>query len=202
MRNIITIILSILATLPLRAQKEEHNNRLYITISDITEDRKATLILKLENPSTALTAVELYLTLPEGSTISPGNLSTRAISHELMEGPVKGMHFISITSPTLTPFTDSDGDLCTWLCDFSQAPNGEYTLLANDLFSVGVNDDSTIAYTTTNQTIPIVIDETKTTISNPTEYSGALIIHNIHGHQLNTLKKGEINIINGKKVKL
>lgn len=202
MRNIITIILSILATLPLRAQKEEHNNRLYITISDITENRKMTLTLRLENPSIALTAVELYLTLPEGSDISPGTLSARATSHKLKEGYVEGMHFISITSPALTPFTDTDGDLCTWLCDFSQVPDGEHTLFASDLFSVGINDESIIAYTTINQTISIVIDDTKTTISNPAEYSRAPIIHNIHGYRINAPQKGEINIINGKKVKL
>lgn len=202
MRRLTTIILSTLAILSLWAQTEEQYNRLYITISEITENREATLTLKLENPFITLTAVELYLTLPEGSTISPGTLSARAISHELKEGPVEGRHFISIVSPSLTNFTEFDGDLCTWQCDFSQVPNGEHTLLVSDIFSVGVNDESITPYTTIKQIIPVIINDTKTTLFNPIEHSKEFIIHNIHGHQLNTLQKGEINIINGKKVKL
>ena len=62
-RTLQTLLLALVA-LPMLAQAEEQDNRLYLTVGEITENRQVELSPHLVNPSKSLTAVELYLTLP------------------------------------------------------------------------------------------------------------------------------------------
>ena len=195
MNRLTTLILSLLVALPMLAQT--HDNRLYLTVGEIT-DNKVELSLHLENPSIALTAVELYVTLPEGAALSAGSLTARAAQHTLTEGNTENGHFISIASSALATFTGNDGALCTWVCDLSQLAAGKYSILTTGLFAVGVGEDNTItAYTAEDQTLG-----TTTGIAAPTSDTGKLVIYNMQGQRLSAPQKGQVNIINGKKVLL
>ena len=200
MKRTLQIILSLLVALPMLAQT--HDNRLYLTVGEIT-DNQVELSLHLANPTIALTAVELYVTLPEGAALSAGSPTERASQHALTEGNTENGHFVSIASSALATFTGNDGALCTWVCDLSQLAAGEYSILTTGLFAVGVGEDNAItAYTTEEQTLPITITGTSTSIAAPSSSCGTLTIYNMHGQRLSTPQKGQVNIINGKKILL
>ena len=195
MNRLTTLILSLLVALPMLAQT--HDNRLYLTVGEIT-DNKVELSLHLENPTIALTAVELYVTLPDGATLSAGSPTARAAQHTLTEGNTENGHFISIASSALATFTGNDGALCTWVCDLSQLEAGNYNILTTGLFAVGVSEGNAItAYTAEDQTLG-----TTTGIAAPTSDTGKLVIYNMQGQRLSAPQKGQINIVNGKKVLL
>ena len=195
MKRTLQIILSLLVALPMLAQT--HDNRLYLTVGEIT-DNKVELSLHLENPSIALTAVELYVTLPDGATLSAGSPTARAEQHTLTEGAVEGKHFVSIASSALATFAGTDGALCTWVCDLSQLAAGEHSILTTGLFAVGVGTDNAItAYTAEDQTLGAT-----TGITAPSSSCGTLTIYKMQGQRLSAPQKGQVNIINGKKVLL
>ena len=199
MKRTLQIILSLFLALPLWA--EEHDNRLYLTMGEITADNKVELSLHLENSTIALTAVELYVTLPEGAALSAGSLAERASQHALNEGNTKNGHFVSIASSALATFTGTDGALCTWVCDLSQLAAGEHSILTTGLFAVGVGADNAItAYTADKQELMLTISGESTSIAALTSDTGKLVIYNMQGQRLSAPQKGQVNIINGKKV--
>ena len=201
MKRTLQIILSLFVALPMLSQT--HDNRLYLTVGEVTENNQVELSLHLENPAIALTAVELYVILPDGATLSAGSPTARAAQHTLTEGAVEGKHFVSIASSSLATFAGIDGALCTWVCDLSQVTEGEHDLLTTGLFAVGVDADNAItAYTTEEQKLPITITGTNTSIAAPSSSCGTLIIYNMQGQRLSAPQKGQINIVNGKKVLL
>lgn len=196
MKRTLQIILSLFVALPMLSQT--HDNRLYLTVGEVTENNQVELSLHLENPTIALTAVELYVILPDGATLGTGSLAARAVQHTLTEGAVEGKHFVSIASSSLATFAGIDGALCTWVCDLSQVTEGEHDLLTTGLFAVGVDADNAItAYTAEDQTLG-----TTTGIAAPSSSCGTLTIHNMQGQRLNAPQKGQVNIINGKKILL
>ena len=181
---------------------QTHDNRLYLTVGEIT-DNQVELSLHLENPTIALTAVELYATLPDGAALGTGSLTARAAQHTLTEGNTENGHFISIASSSLATFTGNDGALCTWVCDLSQVTEGEHDILTIGLFAVGVGEGNAITpYTAENQTLPITITGTSTSIAAPSSSCGTLTIYNMQGQRLSAPQKGQVNIINGKKILL
>ena len=195
MNRLTTLILSLLVALPMLAQT--HDNRLYLTVGEIT-DNQVELSLHLANPTIALTAVELYVTLPDGATLSAGSPTARAAQHTLTEGNTENGHFVSIASSELATFTGNDGALCTWVCDLSQVTEGEHDLLTTGLFAVGVSEGNAItAYTAEDQTLG-----TTTGIAAPSSSCGTLTIYNMQGQRLSAPQKGQVNIINGKKILL
>ena len=196
MKRTLQIILSLFVALPMLSQT--HDNRLYLTVGEVTENNRVELSLHLENPTIALTAVELYVTLPDGATLSAGSPTARAAQHTLTEGNTENGHFISIASSALATFTGNDGALYTWVCDLSQVSEGEHDLLTTGLFAVGVDADNAItAYTAEDQTLG-----TTTGITAPSSSCGTLTIYNMQGQRLSTPQKGQVNIINGKKILL
>ena len=196
-RTLQTLLLALVA-LPMLAQAVEHDNRLYLTVGEVTENRQVELSLHLVNPSTSLTAVELYLTLPEGATLSAGSRTTRATNHTLTEGNTENGHFISIASSALATFAGTDGALCTWVCDLSQLAAGEHSILTTGLFAVGVGTDNAItAYTAEDQTLG-----TTTGIAAPTSDTGKLVIYDLGGRRVNGVTEKGVYIINGKKTLL
>ena len=196
MKRTLQIILSLFVALPMLSQT--HDNRLYLTVGEVTENNQVELSLHLENPAIALTAVELYVTLPDGATLSAGSPTARAAQHTLTEGAVEGKHFVSIASSSLATFAGIDGALCTWVCDLSQVTEGEHDLLTTGLFAVGVDADNAItAYTAEDQTLG-----TTTGIAAPSSSCGTLTIYNVQGQRLSAPQKGQVNIINGKKILL
>ena len=186
MKKLVTFILSLLVAVPLWA--DEHDNRLYLIVGEITENNQVELSLHLENSSIDLTAVELYITLPKGATLTTGSLAERAAQHTLTEGIVEGSHFVSITSSSLSTFTGNDGVLCSWVCDLSQVYEDETDILATGLFAVGVSESGVTSYTTS------------TGITIPSVPYGTLIIYNVQGQRLSAPQKGQMNIVNGRKV--
>ena len=201
-RALQTLFLALVA-LPMLAQTEEHDNCLYLTVGEVTENNQVELSLHLENPAIALTAVELYVILPDGATLSAGSLTARAAQHTLTEGNTENGHFISIASSSLATFAGIDGALCTWVCDLSQVTEGEHDLLTTGLFAVGVDADNAItAYTTEEQKLPITITGTNTSIAAPSSSCCTLTIYNMQGQRLSAPQKGQVNIINGKKILL
>ena len=176
---------------------QTHDNRLYLTVGEIT-DNKVELSLHLENPSIALTAVELYVTLPDGATLSAGSPTARAAQHTLTEGNTENGHFISIASSALATFAGNDGALCTWVCDLSQVSEGEHDILTTGLFAVGVGEGNAItAYTAEDQTLG-----TTTGITAPTSDTGKLVIYDLGGRRVNGVTEKGVYIINGKKTLL
>ena len=194
-RTLQTLLLALVA-LPMLAQAAEHDNRLYLTVGEITENRKVELSLHLVNPSTSLTAVELYLTLPEGATLSAGSRTTRATNHTLTEGTTDKGHFVSLASAELATFAGTDGVLCTWSVDLSPLAAGDCDITASGLFAVGMADGTVTAYTAEDQTLG-----TTTGIAAPTNEIGKLIIYDLSGRRVENPTKG-LHIINGKKVLL
>lgn len=193
-RTLQTLLLALVA-LPMLAQAVEHDNRLYLTVGEITENRQVELSLHLVNPSTSLTAVELYLTLPEGATLSAGSRTTRATNHTLTEGTTDKGHFVSLASAELATFTGTDGVLCTWSVDLSSLATGDYDITATGLFAVGVGADNAItAYTAEDQTLG-----TTTGIAAPTSDTGKLVIYDLGGRRVENPTKG-VYILNGKKI--
>ena len=193
-RTLQTLFLALVA-LPMLAQAVEHDNRLYLTVGEVTENRQVELSLHLVNPSTSLTAVELYLTLPEGATLSAGSRTTRATNHTLTEGTTDKGHFVSLASAELATFTGTDGVLCTWSVDLSSLATGDYDITASGLFAVGVGTDNAItAYTAEDQTLG-----TTTGIAAPTSDTGKLIIYDLSGRRVENPTKG-LHVVNGKKV--
>lgn len=198
MKRTLQIILSLFVALPMLSQT--HDNRLYLTVGEVTENNQVELSLHLENPTIALTAVELYLTLPEGATLSAGSRTTRATNHTLTEGTTDKGHFVSLASAELATFAGTDGVLCTWSVDLSSLAMGDYDITASGLFAVGVADGAVTAYTAEEQTLHIV--STPTDIAAPSSSCGTLTIYNMQGQRLSAPQKGQINIVNGKKVLL
>lgn len=197
MKRTLQTLLLALVTLPMLVQAAEHDNRLYLTVGEITENRQVELSLHLVNPSTSLTAVELYLTLPEGATLSAGSRTTRATNHTLTEGITDKGHFVSLASAELATFTGTDGVLCTWSVDLSSLATGDYDITASGLFAVGMADGTVTAYTAEEQTLHIV--STPTDIAAPTNEIGKLIIYDLSGRRVESPTKG-LHVVNGKKV--
>ena len=196
-RTLQTLLLALVA-LPMLAQAVEHDNRLYLTVGEVTENNQVELSLHLVNPSTSLTAVELYLTLPEGATLSAGSRTTRATNHTLTEGTTDKGHFVSLASAELATFTGTDGVLCSWNVDLSSLATGDYNITASGLFAVGVDADNAItAYTAEDQTLG-----TTTGITAPTSDTGKLVIYDLGGQRLNEVTEKGVYIINGKKTLL
>ena len=201
-RTLQTLLLALVA-LPMLAQAVEHDNRLYLTVDEVTENNQVELSLHLANPTIALTAVELYVTLPDGATLSAGSPTARAAQHTLTEGNTENGHFISIASSALATFAGNDGALCTWVCDLSQVTEGEHDILTTGLFAVGVGEGNAItAYTADEQALPITITGTSTSITAPSSSCGTLTIYNMQGQRLSAPQKGQVNIINGKRLLL
>ena len=195
MKRTLQIILSLLVALPMLAQT--HDNRLYLTVGEIT-DNQVELSLHLANPTIALTAVELYVTLPDGATLSAGSPTARAAQHTLTEGTTDKGHFVSLASAELATFTGTDGVLCTWSVALSSLAAGDYDITASGLFAVGVGTDNAItAYTAEDQTLG-----TTTGITAPTSDTGKLVIYDLGGRRVNGVTEKGVYIINGKKTLL
>lgn len=188
------------------AQAEDtatHDNRLYFTIGESSDLTRVPVTLHLENPTIAITAVEVYLSVPEGAVISTGTLDTTrcTATHELTEGETSGGHFVSIVTPDLEPITGTDGAVCSWTCDLSSLANGNYTISATGMFAVGVTTGEVVSYTTQDQSEAFTkLDGTLTGIEAVKADEGKLVIYNLQGVRLKEPQKGQINIINGKKV--
>ena len=199
MNKLLALALSMCIALPSWAEGDEHDNRLYFTMSDVAEKHQVALTLYLENPSVELTAVEVYVALPEGASMSEGELTARAAQHELKEGPVGGRRFVSIASPSLTTFAGSDGGLCTWLCDFSQMPSGEHRILISGLFAVGVNDTDITPYVVEEQQLTITLDGNITGVAVPSGHCGRLLLYDLRGQRIALPQQGQVYVVNGKK---
>lgn len=199
-------LLALILTLPLWAQETAtHANRLYFTMGESNDRSQVPLTLYLESPTIALTAVEVYITLPDGATLDTGTLSDRAAAHSLIEGDVNTARFVSIASPELAVFGSSDAPLCTWTCNLSSLANGTHTITATGMFAVGVNNEEVTSYAVADQSIEVKIDGTTTEVFKVKTENGELkTVYDLQGRKVKT-ENGELKgiyIINGKKVKL
>jgi len=193
-------LFALLLSAQLSAQEATHNNRLYFTIGETKDLTKVPLMLYLDNSTIDITAVEAYIAMPENTLLGDGVLCGRAKNHELMEGNVEGVDFVSIASPSLSVMKNGNEVICTWLCDFSQLPIGEHTITATRMFAVGVNATGIISYTVAEQSLTIEIEENTTSvekvgISNETEK-----IYDLNGRCVKEITEKGIYIVNGRKV--
>ena len=197
------LMLAFLLALPLVAQDATHNNRLYFTIGETGDLTKVPLMLHLDNPSIDITAAEAYIALPEKVLLGNGVLYGRAENHELVEGDVEGIRFVSIASPTLSVIENGDELICTWLCDFSQLSDGEHTITATGMFAVGVNDAGVTSYTVAEQSLTIEIESNTTAIEDMKEQRAeSKDIYDLGGRCVKEITAKGIYIVNGKKIKL
>ena len=203
------LMLAFLLALPLSAQDATHNNRLYFTIGETDDLTKVPLMLHLDNPSIDITAAEAYIALPEKVLLGNGVLYGRAENHELVEGDVEGIRFVSIASPTLSVIENGDELICTWLCDFSQLSDGEHTITATGMFAVGVNDAGVTSYTVAEQSLTIEIESNTTGVEKVESRNekGEMRdekkeIYDLGGRSVKEITAKGIYIVNGKKIKL
>jgi hypothetical protein len=160
-------------------------------------------MLHLDNPTTDITAVEAYITMPENIILADGVLCGRAKNHELKEGNVSGAYFVSVASPSLFVVVEGNDVICTWLCDLSQLSAGEYTITAAGMFAVGVDDAGVTSYTVAEQSLTIEIENNTTAIEEMKEQRAeSKEIYDLAGRSVKEITEKGIYIINGKKVKL
>ena len=206
MKKFLTLLLfASIVALPLRAvEVESHDNRLYFTIDKCDDLTLVPITLHLENPSIDITAIEMYLSLPEDARIFTIESTPRSkTNHEIIIGNTLNGFFVSIASENVDKFEGVDGAVCTIYCDFSALADGNYTISSSGVFAVGVTDEDVTCYTVTNQEEQFSksdngISGIKSIASNAS--NGSLEIYNLQGIRLNKLQKGQINIVNGKKV--
>ena len=206
MKKILTsLLLGLVACLTISAaETDSHDNRLYLTVGKSEDLSQVPIYLYLDNPTIGITAIELYLTLPEGAnvgTIEPTSRS--AASHSITTGDSPNGYFVSIASEKIKNFDSTDGAVCTIYCDFTPLADGDYTISTSGVFAIGVADDIVISYTSDGQEEQFTKNEgTMTGIDKIAPNTGSLEIYNLQGIRLNEPQKGQINIINGKKVVL
>ena len=193
--------------IPMRADENStHDNRLYFTIDNSTNLTRVPISLHLENPTVSITAVEMYFTLPAGVNIVSNQLGERVEStHQITEGDTSHGYFVSVASEAVDAFVGTDGTICTLICDFSKLQDGDYSISASGMFAVGVDNESVTCYTATDQDETMTKrDGTMTGVDaiNVDESEGRLEIYDLQGVRLKEPQKGQINIINGKKVVL
>ena len=164
---------------------------------------KVPLMLHLDNPTIDITATEAYIALPEKALLGDGVLYGRAENHELVEGDVEGVRFVSIASPSLSVIENGNEIICTWLCDFSQLSDGEHTITATGMFAVGVNDAGVTSYTVAEQSLTIEIESNTTAIEDMKEQRAeSKDIYDLGGRCVKEITAKGIYIVNGKKIKL
>ena len=195
------------ATMPMLANTtDDHDNRLYFTIDSSTDLSRVPISFQLENPTISITAVEMYLTLPAGVEIVSSQLAARVEStHKITDGDTSHGYFVSVASEEVDAFVGTDGTVCTLICDFSKLQDGDYSISASGMFAVGVDNESVTCYTATDQDETMTKrDGTMTGVDaiNVDESEGRLEIYDLQGVRLKEPQKGQINIINGKKVVL
>ena len=196
-------LLTFLSVLPLSAQETLHDNRLYFTIGETNDLAKVPLMLHLDNPTIDITATEAYIALPEKALLSDGVLYGRAENHELVEGDVEGVRFVSIASPSLSVIENGNEIICTWLCDFSQLSDGEHTITATGMFAVGVDGVGVTSYTVAEQSLTIEIESNTTAIEDMKEQRAeSKDIYDLGGRCVKEITAKGIYIVNGKKIKL
>ena len=203
------LMLAFLLALPLLAQDATHNNRLYITIGETGNLTKVPLMLHLDNPTIDITAAEAYIAMPENAILGDGVLYGRAENHELVEGDVEGVRFVSIASPSLSVIENGNEIICTWLCDFSQLSDGEHTITATGMFAVGVNDAGVTSYTVAEQSLTIEIESNTTGVEKVESRNekGEMgdekkEIYDLGGRRVKEITAKGIYIVNGKKTVL
>ena len=202
-------LFALLLSAQLSAQEATHNNRLYFTIGETKDLTKVPLMLYLDNSTIDITAVEAYIAMPENTLLGDGVLCGRAKNHELMEGDVEGVRFVSIASPSLSVIENGNEIICTWLCDFSQLSDGEHTITATGMFAVGVNDAGVTSYTVAEQSLTIEIEENTTGVEKVESRNekGEMgdekkEIYDLGGRSVKEITAKGIYIVNGKKIKL
>lgn len=185
-------------------ETESHDNRLYITVNECEDITRVPISIHLENPTINITAIEMYLTLPEGVNVTSIESTNRsATNHEITTGDNSNGYFISIASKNIEKFDNTEDAVCTLFCDFSPLADGDYTISTSGAFAVGIADKVVTCYTVANQ------EEQYTKKDNgvsgiesivPNTSNGSFKIYNIQGIRMNKPQKGQINIVNGKKV--
>lgn len=200
LRTILFALVAIMLPLALWAQEA---SRIYLSVGTLDNLSAVPLGLYLDAPTSGVTAVEVRLTLPEGATMQAGTLAEAcAGTHALVEGTVEGRHFVSIASSELAALPTSGTPVCTWLCDFSKLAVGNHSILATGLFAVGVTDGTVTTYTTDDQEEHFTVTDLNTAIATPSAPSqGTLRVYTLGGRRLDAPQRGEVNIVNGRKVR-
>lgn len=200
-KRLLSIIIGIVAVLSAGASEiTSHDNRLYITVGDFSDISQVPVHLYLASPTIDITAVELYIGLPDGSSLSEGTLNTTLCddTHELVEGETDNGWFVSIASDGLKPFTS--GEICSWTCDLSALQDGIYNITATGIFDVGVDTSGVNCYVASDQSESFTISSGIVTgIEEVQKDAGTLVIYNLQGIRLTEPQPGQINIINGRK---
>ena len=201
-RLLLLLLLALVAVSPLQAQEStSHDNRLYVTIGESEDISRVPVTLHLENPSIGITAVEMYLTLPECAVITSSELGARSTgTHAITDGDTPRGYFVSVASEGVKNFAEISGEICTLMCDFSTLADGDYELKASGMFAVGVENDVITSYITADQTEVYTKNGDKLTgLDEVKAETGVLEIYNLQGIRLAEPQPGQVNIINGQK---
>lgn len=200
---LLNLLLASVSIFALQAvETDEHNNRLYFTVGECDDLTQVPVLLHLENPTVAITAVEMYISFPEGVTVISSETDTRSAgTHEVIAGTTSSGYFVSVASEDVERFAGNEGAVCTLLCDFSTLADGDYTVTSSGVFAIGVEGDVVTSYTTQDQNeVFTKKDGILTGIDAVKADEGKLVIYNLQGVRMKEPQKGQINIINGKKL--
>ncbi len=198
---LLNFLLVLSVVVPLQAvETDSHDNRLYITVGESSDLTQVPITLYLENPTIAITAEEMYLTFPEGITVTLSKPETCCIgTHAITEGDTPRGYFVSVASEKLETFSSIEGAVCTLMCDFSALADGDRTITALGMFSVGIEGDVVTSYTTSSQDETFTkTGDTMTGIDEVKSDKSVLEIYNLQDIRLKEPQKGQVNIINGK----
>lgn len=202
-----SLLLAGAIVVPMQADEiSNHDNRLYFVVDNSADLKNVSISLCLENPTINITAIEMYLSLPEGVSIKSSQLGERVEStHEIVGGDVADRYFVSVASDEVDVFVGVDGVVFTLMCDFSGLQDGDYTISASGLFAVGVDGKTVTSYVADDQSELVTKSDdvlTGVDVVGIDATDGRLEIYNMQGIRLKEPQKGQINIINGKKVVL
>lgn len=200
-----SLLFALMAWILIQAvEGESHDNRLYFAVEECEDITRVPISLHLENPTIDVTAIEMYLTFPDGVSITNIEPTTRsATNHEIVNVNTPNGYFVSIASENVEKFENIEGAVCILFCDFSALADGDYTISSSGAFAVGVADKEVTCYTVANQEEQYTktgnaVSAIETITSSPLNES--LEIYNLQGIRMEEAKRGQINIINGKKV--
>ena len=198
----------------------DENTQALVTISVGSTDDKAKIPvnLVLTNPDLAITAVEATIVAPvdvhkflydEDEEDFVYETYRWRNTHSAMMAAGTAVHgadgfFISIVSSKTQNFSGTDGAVCTVYFDGSELADGTYQVTMKDAIAVWSDKSNVTTYKNNNMTSTFTISGGKATGLNAIEAEEAAKagkIITLDGKTAASAQKGQIYIINGKKVK-
>ena len=199
----------------------DENTQALVTISVGSTDNTAKIpvSLILTNPELEITAAEATIVAPvdvkkflyseDDEDFVYDNTDRWKKTHAAMMAAGTAVHgadgfFISIVSSKTQNFSGTDGAVCTVYFDGSELADGTYQVTMKDAIAVWSDKSNVTTYKNNNLTSTFTISGGKATGVNSIEAektANVKGIYTITGQEVSAPVKGQVYIIDGKKVK-